>query len=217
MPYLRTFTSGLFETNSFLIGAESSREAVLIDTPPDSYDKVNAALRKDGRTIAAIMITHPHFDHVVDVSKYASKDLPLVALAEAVGGIATPDDMGLLTKESGSLPGAEVTHVVSGADRLNFAGLEFEVFEVPGHCVGSAAFHVKSESLCFVGDLIFRGAIGRSDFPGGDFDVLIESIHRCIYTLSNKTMLLSGHGPSTDVGTEKRENPFTRVRHLSSQ
>ncbi len=209
MPYLRTFTSGLFETNSFLIGAESSREVVLIDTPPDSYDKVNTTLRKDDRTIAAILITHPHFDHVVDVSRYASDDIPLIALAEAVDGIAKPDDMGLL-KASGPLHGALVTHVVCGADRLNFAGLEFEVLEVPGHCVGSAAFHVKSESLCFVGDLIFRGTIGRSDFPGGDFDVLIDSIHRCIYTLADKTMLLPGHGSSTDVGTEKRENPFTR-------
>ncbi|MDK1030062.1 MAG: MBL fold metallo-hydrolase, partial [Anaerolineae bacterium] len=81
----------------------------------------------------------------------------------------------------------------------------------PGHTPGMCSLYVASESTCFCGDLIFRESVGRTDFPGGDWDTLVKSIHEHIFTLPDDTRLLTGHGPETTVGEEKRSNPFVGV------
>lgn len=210
MPYLRNLTTGSLQTNSFLIGAESDENAILIDTPPESYEEVMTTLNADGRSLAAILITHSHFDHVWDAAKFFADRIPLIAMKDAVEGIKRPDAMGLYPPASSSQPEAEVTQIIRGGDRLKYAGLEFEVFEVPGHCNGSAAYYVQSESLCFVGDTVFRGSVGVTHFAGGDFELLTRSIRQHIYTLPDNTMILPGHGPNTEVGIEKRSNPYIR-------
>lgn len=208
MPYLKSFSFGPFQTNTFLLGADSAKDAVLIDAPPESYDDIKAVLKDDGRSLAAVLITHPHFDHVMDAAKFSTDGIPIIALEEAVEGIAQPNAMGLYPMDSNSVSGARVTQIVRAGDRLHFAGLEFEVFEVPGHSIGSAAFYLEKESLCCVGDLIFCGSVGRTDLDGGSFDRLAESIRKHIYTLSDDTVLLPGHGPLTNVGSERSRNPF---------
>ena len=86
-----------------------------------------------------------------------------------------------------------------------------KVLEVPGHCPGSLLFYLKEESLAFVGDAIFNRGIGRCDLPGGNFEILKNSILKKIYSLPNSTTLFSGHGPKTSVLAEKQENPFVRL------
>jgi hydroxyacylglutathione hydrolase len=140
-----------------------------------------------------------------------SKDgIPLYAHRDAVEGVENPQTLGLIPTPDGGFPGGSVTRQISGGETLKIAGLEFLVLEVPGHSDGSLAFHCPALSICFPGDLVFRGSVGRTDLPGGDFDVLAESIQTAIYTMNDDTVLYPGHGPSTSVGGEKRSNPYVR-------
>jgi glyoxylase-like metal-dependent hydrolase (beta-lactamase superfamily II) len=93
-------------------------------------------------------------------------------------------------------------------DVLTFGSCEFQVRFAPGHAPGHVIFYLKDEGLAFVGDVVFQGAIGRADLMGGDFHQLMESIHAQVLSLPDETRLLSGHGPETTVGWERRTNPF---------
>jgi len=91
---------------------------------------------------------------------------------------------------------------------LKLGNVEFEVRFTPGHTTGHCILYVPSAAICFCGDLIFAGSVGRTDFPGGSWEQLEESIKTQVYTLPDNTRLLSGHGSQTTVGEEKRNNPF---------
>jgi hydroxyacylglutathione hydrolase len=103
-----------------------------------------------------------------------------------------------------------ITNWVECGDKLDLLGREVEVRHCPGHCPGNIIFWVKQESICFVGDVIFAGSIGRADLPGGDFATLEKSIQKNIYTLPEKTKILPGHGPNTVVAEEILTNPYVR-------
>lgn len=210
MPYLKTFAAGPIETNAYLVGADSSDTAVLIDAPPECYPIITDHLRADGRSLEAVLITHSHFDHVIDLHRFAEDGIKTFAHADAVNGIEHPDSFGFMPEPPEGFTGAAVDTVIRGGDVFEAAGLEFTVLEVPGHGPGSVAFLLSDSCICFVGDLIFRGSVGRTDIPGADFDELSASIRNRIYTLDEATKLFPGHGGPTDVGTEKRSNPFVR-------
>ena len=210
MPYLKTLTAGPIETNAYLIGADSSDRAVLIDAPPESYPMITAHLRDEGRSLEAVLITHSHFDHVIDLHRFAEDGIKIFAHADALNGIEHPDSFGFIPEPPQGFTGASVDTVIRGGEVLTAAGLQFRVLEVPGHGPGSVAFLLLDASICFVGDLIFRGSVGRTDIPGADFDELSSSIRNQIYTLDEAVRLFPGHGGPTDVGTEKRSNPFVR-------
>jgi glyoxylase-like metal-dependent hydrolase (beta-lactamase superfamily II) len=113
------------------------------------------------------------------------------------------------------VPGLSLTPVnldrsVSDGDVLNLMGLRIEVRHVPGHCPGNVLFYVEARRAAFVGDVIFAGSVGRTDFPGGDPAVLRNSILKRVYTLPPATVLYPGHGPKTSVEHEFRTNPYVR-------
>jgi glyoxylase-like metal-dependent hydrolase (beta-lactamase superfamily II) len=105
-------------------------------------------------------------------------------------------------------PGPEPTIDFVHGQILKLGSVDFEVRFTPGHTLGHCILYVESEKVCFCGDLIFAGSIGRTDFPGGSWEQLEKSIREQIFTLPDQTRLLSGHGPETTVGKEKRNNPF---------
>jgi len=210
MLLIKTITSGPFQTNSYLIGAGDSADAILIDAPPDCHVPVMQFLKNEKRRLAAVLITHPHFDHVLDTGLFAHDGVPVYAHADAVSGIEKPETLGLVSLPAGGFPAGGVTNLISAGIRLYMAGLDIEVREVPGHSPGSLAFHVADQGLCIVGDVLFRGSIGRTDLPGGDFDLLAESIQTKLYSLHDEVLIYPGHGDSTTVGYEKRSNPYVR-------
>jgi len=105
-------------------------------------------------------------------------------------------------------PGPEPTVDLYQGQRLTLGETQIEVRHTPGHTPGHCIFLAPRDGLCFCGDLIFQGGIGRTDLPGGDLDQLVQSIRTQVFTLPDTTRLLSGHGPETTVGQEKRNNPF---------
>jgi len=210
MTFIRILTCGVLETNAYLFGLDTDKGVILLDAPQGCFDRVRAVLGETGRRLEAVFITHAHFDHIQDIGYFAETSTPIYAHSALQNEIANPQDFDMIGLPSYEHPKGEISVLLAGGDKVSVAGLEIKVLEVPGHTGDSLAYYIPSHSLCFVGDLIFRDSVGRTDLPGGDFDQLAESIQTKIYSLDDSTIIYPGHGPSTRVGSEKRSNPFVR-------
>jgi hydroxyacylglutathione hydrolase len=203
-----SFTLGPAQTNAYLVADSATKEAVVIDPSWDGHIILDAA-KKRGWRIGHMWYTHAHFDHIGGAGAIADalNPLPLVALH--------PNDHVLWRAGGGGAifgfdidPGPEPTIDFYHGQILRLGSVEFEVRFTPGHTPGHCILYVASAGICFCGDLIFAGSVGRTDLPGGDWDQLVESIKTQVFTMPDETRLLSGHGPETTVGGEKASNPF---------
>jgi glyoxylase-like metal-dependent hydrolase (beta-lactamase superfamily II) len=202
------FTLGPAVTNAYLVADSETMEAAVIDPAWDGQIILEAA-RQRGWRIAHLWYTHAHFDHIGGAGAIADalNPLPLVALH--------PNDHVLWRAGGGGAffgfdidPGPEPTIDFYQGQILRLGSVGFEVRFTPGHTPGHCILYVASEKVCFCGDLIFAGSVGRTDLPGGNWEQLVESIKTQIFTMPDDTRLLSGHGPGTTVREEKRNNPF---------
>ncbi len=203
-----SFTLGPAQTNAYLIAAEGSNDAVVIDPAWDGHVILDAAKQRGWR-ITNIWLTHAHFDHFGGSAAVAdgSSPPPPVALH--------PEDYWLWRDNGGANkyglefdPGPEPTIDLAHGQTLYVGGVELQVRYAPGHTPGHVMFYVPSDKLMFVGDVIFQMSIGRTDLPRADYQTLIDSIHREVLSLPDDTRLLPGHGPATVVGQEREFNPF---------
>lgn len=200
---IRTFALGPLQTNCYLLYRNG--EAVVVDPGGDPSAVLNV-LKKEGLSLTHILNTHFHFDHVGGNRKLAQetgapilaheKDAYLLETELGRGGF-----MGLPTIEL-----FEYENIEPG--EASFLGLDCAVLPTPGHSPGSVSFYFPEAGAVFVGDLLFNRSIGRTDFPGGDLDVLKNSVVEQIFTLPPETVVYSGHGDPTTVGDEMRHNPF---------
>ena len=199
----KIFALGVLQTNSYLLHTQN--EALIID-PGGEPEKLIRYLKDNSLNLQIILNTHLHFDHIQGNS----------GLAEEFGaGILAPEaDRFLMDTEVGAggfmdfpeTPAFEFKDLGEGIH--SFAGHEYHVLATPGHTPGSLSFYFPELMAVFVGDLIFHRSVGRTDFPGGDMDVLIKSVRDKIFTLPEETMIYSGHGPQSRVLEEKLHNPF---------
>jgi hydroxyacylglutathione hydrolase len=203
-----SFTLGPAQTNAYLVADSETKDAAVIDPAWDGHIILEAAQTRGWR-IAHLWYTHAHFDHIGGAGAIADalNPLPLVALH--------PNDHVLWRAGGGGAffgfdidPGPEPTIDFYQGQILRLGSVEFEVRFTPGHTPGHCILYVASSSVCFCGDLIFAGSVGRTDLPGASWEQLEKSIRSQIFTLPDETRLLSGHGPETTVGKEKVSNPF---------
>jgi glyoxylase-like metal-dependent hydrolase (beta-lactamase superfamily II) len=200
--YLDVFSDNSFETNCWLIGADGTDDAVVVD-PGFSPERVHAMLRAEAKRPVAVLATHGHFDHVGSAAEFCGDELPLyiheadaLALTDPVAwGAAMPTP---------PVPVKDVRTVVDG-DVLTFAGFAIEVIHTPGHTPGSVCF--RTDGWVLSGDLVFRDAIGRSDFPNSSPSDMAKSLGRFL-DLPDPLEVFPGHGPRTTVGRERAANPW---------
>jgi glyoxylase-like metal-dependent hydrolase (beta-lactamase superfamily II) len=200
---IKTFPLGPLQTNCYLAVSGTSAIAVDVGGEPDS---VTQYLQQNALSLEAVLLSHLHCDHLYGVGELARTfGAPVYAGAE---------DAALLDNELGGgglmglplVPPFDWTPLAPG--ELELLGQPCRVLSTPGHSAGSLSFYFPATGAVFVGDLLFNRSIGRTDFMGGDFDVLIQSVLSRIFTLPDATMVYPGHGPATTVGDEKRHNPF---------
>ena len=206
---LHVLPAGPIQTNAYLLTAPERGEAVLIDAPGDVWPAVEAVLRDEKCRLTELWITHGHWDHTQGAAEVVRRSGAKVrAHADDRVLIETPEIMERFLGESLKLEPLKVDGWVGQGERLDALGLAFEVRHVPGHCPGNILFYSAALRAAFVGDALFAGSVGRTDLPGGDFEVLEASIRGRIYSLPEDTTVFPGHGARTTVGAEKAGNPY---------
>ena len=203
---------GPLGNNVYVLTNEDTSHAVVID-PSFEVEKLMAYLARRAWKPTQIWLTHAHFDHTAGAAAMKRAYQPALPIAIHPASFAWAAAEGREVSFSFSaepLPGMDIPL----ADRQVLsidpgeATPVAEVRDVPGHNPGSVIFYVETLALAFVGDAIFRGSIGRTDLPGGDYPRLLQSIREQIFSLPDETILLPGHGPESSVGFEKRNNPY---------
>ncbi len=200
---------GPLQENTYIIGDESTKQAMVID-PGDEPDRILDEIKTNGLEVSAIVFTHAHFDHIG-----AAGDLKKETGAKILMH-KNDEETYSLAKDQAAFWGFELDDIpmpdefIDEGDEIKVGNLSFTVIHTPGHSRGSVC--LLGEGIALTGDTIFQGSVGRTDFPGGSIEELKQSFKRLI-ELPEETQVLSGHGPETTVGREKKENFF--VRELS--
>jgi glyoxylase-like metal-dependent hydrolase (beta-lactamase superfamily II) len=209
---IHVITAGPIQTNAYLLTAPERGEAVLIDAPQGVWAEVAGILAEEKCALKALWLTHGHFDHIQGVDEVrAAAGVKVYAHEADREMMANPEIVeARLGFPLGLKPVSADVWITPGEPR-DALGEAAEVRFVPGHCPGSVLFYFAKEGAAFVGDAIFAGSVGRTDFEGGDFSVLENSIRGQIYTLPDTTVLYPGHGPTTTVAAEKRGNPYVKA------
>jgi glyoxylase-like metal-dependent hydrolase (beta-lactamase superfamily II) len=200
---VNVFPLGPLDTNCFLI--HSDTEAVAVDVGGDPGRVLNY-LSDNKLALTHILLTHLHFDHT-----YGVRDL---AAATGAATLASEKDRYMLDSELGhggmwglpTVPPYTFDDLQPGA--LTLLGAECKVLATPGHTPGGLSFHFPELRAVFAGDCLFYRSVGRTDFVGGDTDTLMRSIREQLFSLPDETTVYPGHGQSTSVGDEKRNNPY---------
>jgi glyoxylase-like metal-dependent hydrolase (beta-lactamase superfamily II) len=222
------FPAGSFAANCYIVAPAAGEQCVIIDPGQDAEPGINEILAAHRLKPAAVLLTHGHIDHIWSVAPVCgARDIPAyihpadrALLSDPARGFSLAVGQQLF----GGLKFTEPDDVKELADgmTLPLVGLEITVDHAPGHTEGSVAFRLPSPTnraeradrdplaggVLFSGDLLFAGSIGRTDLPGGDYETILHSLARVCLTLPDETLVLSGHGPETTIGAERRANPF---------
>lgn len=201
------FTVGPVQENCFIARADGSSRAVIID-PGDEADRILAPVRELGLEVEAVLLTHTHFDHVGAVAPVARETGAPVYVSEIERPVLADIMSYVPFAGIGPFESYEADHVLRGGEQLELAGLEIDVLFTPGHSPGHLSFSIPSEQALFSGDVLFQGSVGRTDLPGGDWATLIASIGTLVESLPEDTTVYPGHMGITNLGTERRTNPF---------
>lgn len=221
------FPAGSFAANCYVVASAPGEECVIVDPGQDAETPINEILAEHRLRPAAVLLTHGHIDHVWSVAP--------VCGAKGIPAYIHPDDRAMLSDPAKGLPlgagqqlfgGLEFTEPddvkeLSDGMTLSLVGLEIVVNHAPGHTEGSVTFRLPAGTpitaqgkskidvdVLFSGDLLFAGSIGRTDFPGGSFEQIQESLVRVALALPDETVVRPGHGPDTTIGRERISNPF---------
>lgn len=197
---------GQIMTNCYLVSNEETKELVIID-PGDQADLLARKIDESGAKPMAILLTHGHFDHVLAVNELAEQyQIPVYAHENEKKQLhSTAVEFFPHLGRSGEI---RVDHFISGEPLLKLAGFEIKVFMTPGHTQGGVCYYFEKEGLLFSGDTLFFGSIGRTDFPGGSYKDLIQSVETKLFPLPEDVVVYPGHNNATSIGFEKQNNPF---------
>jgi glyoxylase-like metal-dependent hydrolase (beta-lactamase superfamily II) len=204
---VRGYTVGPFQENTYVLRADGSDRAIVID-PGDNGEQLLEAIEKLGATVEAILITHTDVDHVGAVAPLAkATGAPVYCPRLEVDRLA--DIMGHVPIDGiGPYEGYDADETVEGGETLELAGLRIDVVATPGHTEGHVTYVFPDEGVIASGDVLFQGSVGRTDRPNGDHQTLLDSIATLLERCPDDTIVLPGHSGTTTLGREKATNPF---------
>ncbi len=205
---LETIPIGMFQSNAYIVGDETTRACAIIDSGEDGRG-IEAAVHRLGLTPQMLLVTHGHLDHVGGLARLrrAFPGVPVVGSAADRSFFETAAQQGLMFGVRVEAP-PPIDRELSDGEIVRIGSLELRTIFTPGHSPGGVSFHCEAEKAVFVGDALFAGSIGRTDLPGGDYGTLIASIRSRLFPLGDDVVVYSGHGPETTIGDERETNPF---------
>ena len=197
-----------FSQNCSLVWCDQTMQAAVID-PGGDIDKILAAVKSQGLTLKEIWLTHAHIDHAGAAGTLARQlQLPIVGPHEGdqfwIDGLAQQGKMFGFPQAESFKP----TRWLHDGDTVTIGNSSLTVRHCPGHTPGHVVFYSSEAKRAFVGDVLFAGSIGRTDFPQGDHDTLIASIQQRLWPMGNDTVFIPGHGPESTFGRERKTNPY---------
>lgn len=202
---------GDFQTNCYVVRTdESAMDCLIVDAGLDADDLIEL-LKRDRLNPVATVLTHGHADHIVGTAALREHFPQTRVYIHKLDASMLADPRANLSAFAGMVFTAEPADVLlEDGDTVEQAGIALKVLHTPGHTPGGICLYAEQEGLVFVGDTLFADSVGRTDFPGGDMDQLIESIRTKLFTLPENTAVYPGHGMRTTIGREKRSNPYVR-------
>ncbi len=200
---------GAFAANAYLVADAETGNAILID-PVDNAPRILAAAAEQGWTIKLMLATHAHLDHVL-----ASQDIknqlriPFYIHQDCQTWLDELPAQGRLFGLGALPPAAKPDRLLTTeSEVIELDNIRLKTLYTPGHAPGHLAFYLEAQKILFSGDTLFAGSIGRADLPGGDFKLLMQSIHDQLMVLDDDVQVLPGHMQATTIGAERAANPF---------
>jgi len=207
---VRMFTVGPVQENCFIVRQQGSDSGLIVDPGEEAVRLLGALESLEIKTLAAVLVTHTHFDHIGAVAPVAKAtgapvycpELETEVLANIMDYVPWPG--------FGPFESYAADHAVRGGETLELAGLTLDVLFTPGHSPGHVTYSVRGEDALFSGDVLFQGSVGRVDLPGGDWPTLLSSIESLVDAFPGETTVYPGHMGITTLGRERATNPFLR-------
>jgi glyoxylase-like metal-dependent hydrolase (beta-lactamase superfamily II) len=212
------FPAQAFATNCYVIATGPGTECVVVDPGIGVVDGLADVLEENRLQPVAVLLTHGHIDHTFSVAPVCgARGIPAYIHPDDRGQLVDP--MAYLSPETGSMFGGRLTWTepddvrpLEDGASVSLAGLELVVDHAPGHTAGSVLFRSSAEGdvppMCWAGDVLFAGSIGRTDLPGGSYEAMLTSLATKVLPLPDEVVVLPGHGPQTTIGRERLTNPF---------
>jgi len=217
---IESFPAGIWQTNCYIVATQRNAECIIIDPGFNCADQVDQIVQDFNLKPVATLLTHGHLDHMWSVVPVANGyDIPAYIhasdkhlLADPLAGISA-ETVAMLSESLNGISFVEPADVIefNSRTRISIAGIEIDLIPAPGHTAGSTIFELCNDSqTVFTGDVLFAGAIGRTDLPGGSSEQMDETLKSIILQLSDESIVLPGHGPTSTMEIERVNNPFLR-------
>lgn len=203
---IKTCVVGFVSTNCYIIHQEDQTQCIVID-PGEVTFELHQYLQQSNLTIAAILLTHGHFDHITGVPALTADNTIPVYAYEAEQQLLGDAYMNASKPYRNPIT-LDQCRLVKDKELLSVAGLQIQVIHTPGHTVGSCCYYIKDEGVLFTGDTLFAGEVGRTDLPTGDYSMLLHSLREVLLHMSDDIIVYPGHDRSTTIGYEKSNNPY---------
>lgn len=202
--------SGALQVNTYLAVDEETNKGFIVD--PGGYNPALTKMVKDENIdIEYIILTHGHSDHICGVKEHLEDFPGARVVADKEEEPMLHDVRFNFSAEFGMPYTVDADIYVTDGDEINVGNINLKFFHTPGHSPGGMCIYAEKENVLFSGDTLFRQSIGRTDFPGCSFEALAESIKEKLFVLPDETQVFPGHMGSTQIGFEKRNNPFVRI------
>lgn len=199
-------TMGMCQTNCYFIYEEGKKDVIFVD-PADQGASIYEALTGKGFKIAAILLTHGHFDHIWGAAKLRELSGARIYAMEAEK-VVCQDAYVNVSAQAGRKATIDPDIWLTDGEELTIADISFRVIATPGHTIGSCCYYFEEAGLLVSGDTLFEGSVGRTDFPTGSMSKLVRSIREKLFVLPDEVKVYPGHGDQTTISDEKKYNPY---------
>lgn len=200
---------GIYETNCYVLRSDELTEDCLIIDPGMDADELTDFLSEHGLNPLAVILTHGHIDHIAGLAQLRESFQDIKVYIHKLDAQMLSDSRSNLSGISGMAFRTEpADFFLEDNSQFELAAIKLQVLHTPGHTPGGVCLYSADDGLAFVGDTLFAGSVGRTDFPGGSTTQLVEGIKQKLFTLLDRTKIYPGHGPATSIANEKANNPF---------
>ena len=197
---------GVCQTNCYFVYREGSSKVIFID-PADYGDQIFKAMKDNGFEVAAILLTHGHFDHIWGCSRLRQLTSAPVYAYEGEEEVLLSSDLNV-SAGAGRACTVKANTLLKDGEEVTIEGMTFKLIATPGHTQGSCCYYFEEANMLISGDTLFEESVGRTDLPTGSMSTLVRSVKDKLFELPDDVVVYPGHGDSTTIGHEKKYNPF---------